>query len=69
MQACDPGMSDGRLAAILSTAAALVIVVATWFRWWDITMDGGMRARPWVRVMVALVSVELVVALGLLFLD
>lgn len=30
-------------------------------------MDGGMRARPWVRVMLAVVAVALVVALVLLF--
>jgi hypothetical protein len=62
-------MTDDRMAAILSTVAALVIVVATWFQWWDITYEGGMRARPWVRVMLAVVAAALVVALVFLFLD
>lgn len=62
-----PSMTGDRLSAVLSVAAAFVVVAATWFQWWDITMDGGMRARPWVKVMLVGVMLMLATALVLLF--
>ncbi|HXF36127.1 MAG TPA: hypothetical protein VNO17_02975 [Actinomycetota bacterium] len=49
-------MSGSKLASILSTVAALIIVIATFFQWWDIKFNGAMRLRRaarWVLVLVA----------------
>lgn len=53
-------MTASKLAALLSTGAALVIVVATFRQWWDIGFDGDMKMRGWVRYVLVAVAVALV---------
>jgi hypothetical protein len=48
-----------KVAALLSSGAALVIVVATFWQWWDITYDGDMKMRGWVRYVLAVAAVAL----------
>lgn len=52
-----------RLAAIASTFAAAAILIATFFQWWDIEYDGGMRLRRWAKV-VLLAALLIIVASG-----
>jgi hypothetical protein len=61
-------MTKDRLSALLSLIAEIVIVGATFFQWWDILMDGGMRPRWWVRPLLVLVLLILGAAIVLLLL-
>lgn len=47
--------SGSKVAALLSTLAALA-VAATFFQWSDILVDGGMRLRRWVKVLLLAVA-------------
>lgn len=55
-----------KLSAALSLVAALVIVAATYFQWWNITYRGQMIMKPWVKAMLGLMALLLVGALVLL---
>ena len=52
-------MSDAKLSALVSLGAAAAIVVATFFQWWTLLWDGGMRLRWWVRILLGVVLVAL----------
>jgi hypothetical protein len=58
-------MSDDRLSAIISTSAALVVVLASYFKWFHQTW-GGPILRTWAKVMLGLVAAALVTAIVLL---
>jgi hypothetical protein len=58
-------MSTDRWSAFLSIVAAIAVVGASYFKWWDVTYD-GVRARTWVRFILSGALVLLVVAAGLL---
>jgi hypothetical protein len=48
------GVRSEQLSALLSLVAAAVIVGATYFQWWDVTYDGGLSLRRWVKYLLAL---------------
>jgi hypothetical protein len=39
-------MSAERISAIISLVAAILVLVAAFFQWWDITFDGKMLTDP-----------------------
>lgn len=59
-------MSSEQLSALLSLVAAAVIVGATYFQWWDVTYEGGLPLRRWVRYLLLPVVLGLLVAAGVL---
>jgi hypothetical protein len=61
-----PPITYEKWAAILSTGAALLVVLATFYQWWDITYDGGMLLRRRVRLLLLGVAALFVFALYLL---
>jgi hypothetical protein len=60
------GWTGSRLAALLSTAAAFAIVVATFFAWFDTSWGGGHVMRRWVRYFLAVVALVLLASAILL---
>ena len=54
-----------RLAAILPTASALIIVLATFFDWWNIGYNGEQDLKLWTKVMLGVVALALAAALFL----
>ncbi len=59
-------MDRSKLAAVISTIAAITVVAATFWQWWDIGVNGSMMMRRWVSVMLVVLAVALVASLGLL---
>jgi hypothetical protein len=60
-------MSTDRWSAFLSILAAIAVVGASYIQWWDVTTDGDLRTRKWVKlILFPGVLVLLVVAAGLL---
>ena len=62
-------MTTEKLSALLSLLAALVVVVASFFQWWNITYNGQLITKRWVKVLLGLVVVSLLAAIVLLFID
>ena len=59
-------MTTDKISAIVSTLVAISILIASFFQWWDITYDGGMRTRSWVKVLFSICIVILIVSLCLI---
>ena len=59
-------LDRSKLAAVISTLAAVTVVAATFWQWWDIGVDGAMMMRRWVRVMLMILALALLASLGLL---
>ena len=51
------------LTPLLSLLAAIAIVTAFFFQWWDVRVDGELRSKRWVKVLFAIVLAMLYVAL------
>jgi len=62
-------MTTEKLSALLSLLAALVVVVASFFQWWNITYNGQLITKRWVKVLLGLVVISLLAAIVLLFID
>lgn len=57
------------LTALLSLLAAIAIVTAFFFQWWDVSVNGELRGKRWVKVLFAAILAMLYVAVaGLIFL-
>jgi hypothetical protein len=63
------GMTGEKWAALVSIVAALVVVAATYFQWWDVTFDGELRIRRWVRFVLLPGVIALLVVAGILLLS
>jgi hypothetical protein len=61
-------MSLDKLSALISTIAALSILAANYWQWWDNTYDGGMKIRKWALALNTTCLGMLLVALILLIL-
>jgi hypothetical protein len=58
-------MTRSDWSAITSLAVAAAVLVAGFFQWWDISFDGNMRTRTWVKVLFVVLLVALAVAAAL----
>lgn len=57
------------LTALMSLLAAITIVTASFFQWWDVRVNGEVHSKRWVKVLFAVVLAMLYLALvGLIFL-
>jgi len=55
-----------KLSSVLSLIAALIILVANFFQWWQIGYDGKMITKKWVKIMFGFCCILLAVALFLI---
>lgn len=53
-------MSDATLASAISLLVAITILCASFFQWWDITYNGEMKTRKWVKALF-IVSIWLLI--------
>lgn len=53
------------LSALLSIFVAVIILVANFFQWWNLTYDGKMITKNWVKILFAL-CIILLIGSGLL---
>ncbi|MAG37278.1 MAG: hypothetical protein CL878_13675 [Dehalococcoidia bacterium] len=58
-----------KASATLSALAAVMILVAGFFQWWDITYDGELRTKLWVRLTVSLCIAFVIAAWSLVVLS
>lgn len=54
------------MSSAISLVVAIAVLVAAFFQWWDVSYDGDLRTRPWVKVLLGGLIALLVVALVLL---
>lgn len=56
-------MENNKLSAILSLTTSVVILIASFFQWWNITYNGQMLTKKWVKVLfifcIAVLSISL----------
>ena len=57
-----------RISSILSLLTSIIILAASYFQWWDLTYDGTMITRKWVKFLFAVLILLLLLATLLLFL-
>lgn len=60
-------ISNEKLSALISLIVAFIVLVASYFQWWDITYDGEMFTKSWVGVLFGMSIFMLLVAVILLF--
>lgn len=51
-------MNTDKISALISLAVAITILIANFFQWWDITFNGHMITRKWVKF-IFLISIIL----------
>ena len=59
-------LSNNQISTILSLIAAISIVIAGFFQWWDITWNGQMVTRKWVKILFGFLIILLLIALILI---
>jgi len=59
-------ISPEKLSSIISILVALVILFASFFQWWNITYNGGMLTRTWVKFIFAFCIAFLLISLFLI---
>ena len=59
-------MSSSDLLAIFSLSVAISILLANYFQWWDITYDGQMKTRKWVKILFSICIILLFMAIILI---
>jgi hypothetical protein len=50
-------MDSEKISALISLASTLVILIATYFQWWDISYNGTMATKKWVKVLFMILIV------------
>ena len=57
-------MNPSKISSILSLFASLIILTVSFFQWWDITYNGKMITRKWIKfcfaVCIFLVLISLI---------
>ena len=56
-----------RLSSLISLVVAIIVLFASYFQWWDITYNGKMMTKMWVKALFALCVALLITAAVLLF--
>jgi len=44
-------MTNDKLSALISIFVAIVVLLVGFFQWWDITYDGAMVTKTWVKIL------------------
>jgi len=55
-------MSPEKISSIISLIVAFIILAASFLQWWDITVDGTLITRRWVKILLLICIVMLSVA-------
>jgi len=55
-------LTNEKISSIISLLVAIIILGANFFQWWDITYNGKMITRGWVKLVFIIAIVMLFVA-------
>ncbi|MHA1756919.1 MAG: hypothetical protein ACTSVV_09125 [Promethearchaeota archaeon] len=58
--------SNEKISAIISLAVAIIILFASYFQWWDLTYNGGMITKNWVKLLFGFLIFLLIIAIVLI---
>jgi hypothetical protein len=53
--------------SLISFIVAIIVLLASFFQWWDITYDGKMNTKKWVKILFVVLMAALLTA-GILIL-
>ena len=59
-------LTNEKLSSIISLIVAIAILSASYFQWWNVSWDGEMSTKTWVKVLFALGIILLFLALLLI---
>lgn len=60
-------MTPEKISALISLIVAVVILIANYVQWYDITYDGAMRMKTWVDILLKLCILALLISGYFLF--
>ena len=60
-------MSNDKISALISIFVAIVVLLAGFFQWFDITYDGGMITKTWVKILFLILIILLLYSARLLW--
>jgi hypothetical protein len=60
-------MTPEKISSLISIFVAISILIASYFQWWDITWNGGMKTRKWVKLLFVLCILLLIISGGYVF--
>ena len=55
-----------KVSAIISLVVAIIILSVSYFQWWDITWDGKMVFKKWLKILFAFSIILLLMSLIIL---
>jgi hypothetical protein len=61
-------LNPDKISSIISIAVAITILISSFFQWHDITFNGKMLTRKWIKLLFSLMIVFLLIALLLIIL-
>ncbi|KKP29335.1 MAG: hypothetical protein UR19_C0016G0003 [Candidatus Nomurabacteria bacterium GW2011_GWF1_31_48] len=59
-------MSNEKISSIISIAVAIIVLVASYFQWWNLTYNGAMITKGWVKIMFGALIIMLFIAILLI---
>lgn len=59
-------MSNEKISSIISIVVAIIVLVASYFQWWDITYNGAMTTRRWIKILFGLLIFALCLSILLI---
>ena len=59
-------IDSNKSSSIISLAVAIIVLMVNYLQWWNITYDGGMIMKFWVKILFIILILFLMFALFLL---
>ena len=56
-----------KVISLISLSVALIVIIASFFQWWNITYDGNMNTKKWVKIVFAVCGILITFAILLIF--
>jgi cation transport ATPase len=60
-------MSPEKISALISLLVAITVIVFSFFQWWDVTWDGRLPLKKWVKVIFIVCLCGLLISTALIF--
>lgn len=55
-------LDQSKISALISLFVAILILIVNFFQWWNITYNGGMKMKDWVKILFLIFIVLLIFA-------
>ncbi len=53
-------MSKDTISALISIGIAIIVLLASYFQWWNLTYNGKMITKKWVKILFAVLIIALI---------